>query len=217
MAPSSKLLSISAGILSIPEALLFFSSFIAALTSSTSTNVFLIPWYLFLHFLVIMHFSVFASVKFLHIRYSFQRFLTSFDSFKIIPCLFLTSIPPPFPGFLDRRFTSSYTLSYLPFCCKSSSSLHFSFLHFSLASSVVLRNLLFNLLYSCLALSVLWCFHFLRCSISSTISLVIHGILSSAPTISMALSMMFSFNLYHLCSMELPSDSVRFSSIFLPS
>src|SRR6218665_204383 len=38
MAPSSKLLSISAGILSIPEALLFFSSFIAALTSSTSTS-----------------------------------------------------------------------------------------------------------------------------------------------------------------------------------
>src|SRR6218665_3909930 len=36
MAPSSKLLSISAGILSILEALLFFSSFIAALTSSPS-------------------------------------------------------------------------------------------------------------------------------------------------------------------------------------
>src|SRR6218665_486607 len=84
----------------------------------------------------------------------------------------LTSIPSPFPGFLDRRLTSSYTLSYLPFCCKSSNSLHFSFHHFSLASSVVLRNLLFNLLYSCLALSVLWCFHFLRSSISSTISLV---------------------------------------------
>src|SRR6218665_2742995 len=100
-------------------------------------------------------------------------------------------------------------------------SLHFSFHHFSLASSVVLCNLLFNLLYSCLALSVLWCFHFLRSSISSTISLVIHGflagILSSAPTVSMALSIMFSFNLCHLSFMELPSDSVRFSSIFLSS
>src|SRR6218665_4142743 len=222
MAPSSKLLSISAGILSIPEALLFFSSFIAGsylFHKYLWSNVFLIPWYLFLHFLVIKHFSVFASVKFLHIP--FQRFLNSFDSFKILPCLSLTSIPPPLPGFLGRRFTSSYTLSYLPFCCKSSNSLHFSFHHFSLPSSVVLRNLLFNLLYPCLALSVLWCFHFLRSSISSIISLVIHGflagILSSSPPISMALSMMFSFNIFHLSPMELPSNSVRFFSIFLPS
>src|SRR6218665_927748 len=222
MAPSSKLLSISAGILSIPEGLLFFSSFIAALTSSPSTSGPISSSFL----------GISSSTSWLSCislssllesssTYSFQRFLTSFDSFKILPCLSLTSIPPPFPGFLDRRFTSSYTLSYLPFCCKSSNSLHFSFHHFSLASSAVLRNLLFNLLYSCLALSVLWCFHFLRSSISSTISFVIHGflagILSSAPTISIALSMMYSFNLFHLSSMELPSDSARFSSIFLPS
>src|SRR6218665_3173783 len=222
MAPSSKLLSISAGILSIPEALLFFSSFIAALTSSTSTSGPMSSSFLGISSSTSWLSCIsLSSLLYSSSTYSFQRFLTSFDSFKILPGLSLTSIPPPFPGFLDRRFTSSYTLSYLPIRCKSSNSLHFSFHHFSLASSVVLRNLLFNLLYSCLALSVLWCFHFIRSSISSTISFVIHGflagILSSAPTISMALSMMLSFNLFHLSSMELPSDSVRFSSIFLPS
>src|SRR6218665_1907160 len=150
MAPSSKLLSISAGILSIPEGLLFFSSFIAALTSSPSTSGPISSSFLGISssnswLSCISLSSLLKSSS----TYSFQRFPTSFDSFKILPCLSLTSIPPPFSGFLERRFTSSYTLSYLPFCCKSSNSLHFLFRHFSLASSVVLRNLLFNLLYSC--------------------------------------------------------------------
>src|SRR6218665_2901365 len=70
MAPSSKLLSISAGILSIPEAFFVFQFFYCCsylFHKYLWSNVFLIPWYLFLHFLVIMHFSVFPSVKFLHI------------------------------------------------------------------------------------------------------------------------------------------------------
>ena len=51
-------------------------------------------------------------------------------------------------------------------------------------------SFLLNLLYSCLTLSVLWCFHFLRSSISSITSLLIPcflvGIISSAPTMSLA-------------------------------
>src|ERR1700733_2875476 len=108
--------------------------------------------------------------------YFFHRPLTSSGSCRIFPFLSCTAIPLPVFDLLVIFLTFSYTLSYLPILCNSSNSLHWLSHHCSLAFSVVLLSLLFSLLYSCLALSVFRCFHFLLSSMSCIISSVTQGL-----------------------------------------
>uniref|UniRef100_A0A8D8VTX7 Uncharacterized protein n=1 Tax=Cacopsylla melanoneura TaxID=428564 RepID=A0A8D8VTX7_9HEMI len=166
----SSVLSASDGIPSVPNALLFFSSFIAFFTSDISS---LCPILFSSHSLWFSTSSIlsFAFVSYSSLIYSTHTFLFSSKSDVIIPFLFF--IPCLLMTFVFLAvivFTTWYISSILHSFSNSSIRSHCFCIHCSLALSVSRLSSLFIFLYCFLPSSVLTFFHCLLCSIFSSIS-----------------------------------------------